>query len=309
MSKWTQEDIPKLSGITVVVTGANSGLGLETTRALASKGAHVLMACRSEDKARAAAAEVRNSHPNASLSLRALDLASFRSIRAFASEIDATFPRIDVLINNAGVMALPPRKTEDGLEMQIGTNHFGHFALTGLLWGALSKASAPRVVTVSSQAHKIGKLRFDDLHYERRRYAAWPAYGASKLANLLFTYELVRRAEARGSNVCAVAAHPGYAATNLQLKGPAMRGERLLEALTRLGNPLLGQSPEMGALPQLYAATAGDVRAGDYIGPDGPLKARGYPEKQRSSASSHDLDAARRLWDVSERTTGVTFPL
>jgi NAD(P)-dependent dehydrogenase (short-subunit alcohol dehydrogenase family) len=308
MGKWTVADIPDLSGKVFVITGANSGLGLETSRALAGKGAHVMMACRNPQKAEAAADAIRAGHANASLELSALDLASLTSVRAFAARVLEKHPRIDVLINNAGIMAIPYRKTEDGFEMQFGTNHLGHFALSALVWPALTKADAPRLVNVSSQAHMIGKMNFDDLAAERS-YSKWPAYGMSKLANLLFTFELARRASSGESKVVVVAAHPGYAATNLQLVGPEMAGAAWLAKSMQWVNAGFAQSAEMGALPQLYAATASDVRSGDYIGPGGLFGARGYPERAKAHARAYDLASARLLWERSEALTATPFAL
>jgi NAD(P)-dependent dehydrogenase (short-subunit alcohol dehydrogenase family) len=308
MAKWTVSDMPDLSGKIAVVTGANSGLGLETTRALAGKGAHVVMACRTPSKAETAAQDVRTSHPQASLELSALDLASLASVRAFAERTVAKHPRIDLLINNAGIMAVPYRKTEDGFESQIGTNHFGHFVLSALLWDALEAAPAARLVNVASQAHKIGKMDFDDLAWERS-YAKWPAYGMSKLANLLFSYELSQRAISRGSKVLVMTAHPGYAATNLQAVGPELSGSAWLKNVMGWANAAFAQSAAMGALPQLYAATAPGVQAGDYIGPGGFFGARGYPARAEASARASDAESARLLWERSEALTGTRFPV
>ncbi len=306
MPKWTEADIPELDGKVVVVTGANSGLGFETARALTTHGAHVIMACRNPDKAQAAAASIRKSHPQASLELAALDLSSLSSVRAFSKALHDQHARLDVLVNNAGIMAIPYTKTVDGFEMQFGTNHLGHFALTGLVLDILLAAPAPRVVNVASQAHLMGKVRFDDLAWERD-YAKWPAYGMSKLANLLFTYELDRRVQRAGLTLRSIAAHPGYAATNLQHVGHELSGSKMMGTMTRLGNPILGQSAAMGALPQLYAAVADDANGGDYIGPRGLFGARGYPTKAKSNARSHDADSAKQLWEVSEQLTNVRF--
>jgi len=305
-SRWTAADLPDLSGRLVVVTGANSGLGLQTARGLAQAGARVVMACRDLRRAQAAAETLRDESPAGALEVAALDLASLASVRDFAKGFAEREGCLDVLVNNAGVMAIPRRSTADGFEMQLGTNHLGHFALTGLLLGKLLAATAPRVVSVSSTAHRPGRIRFDDLQSERS-YGKWRAYAQSKLANLLFSYELQRRAEAAGARLCAVACHPGYAATNLQFVGPRMEGASLMERVMALGNRLLSQSAAMGALPALYAAAAPDVAAGDYIGPDGFMENRGHPAKVRSSARSHDEASARRLWEESERLTGVVY--
>jgi NAD(P)-dependent dehydrogenase (short-subunit alcohol dehydrogenase family) len=297
--------MPRLDGKTIVVTGANSGIGYEAVRGLAGGGAHVVLACRNEASAKDAIAKIRAEHAGASLSFLPLDLSSLASVRAFAAAFGQAHDRLDILINNAGVMALPYRKTADGFEMQFGTNHLGHFALTGLLLGRIVRAAPSRVVTVSSTAHRMGKIRFDDLQGEQR-YARWPAYGQSKLANLLFAYELERRLEARGLGVKSVACHPGYAATNLQYGAARMAssslGERLWKGLNWFAQPM-----DMGALPTLFAATAEEVRGGDYIGPGGLFETRGAPVKVKSNAASHDEAVARRLWEVSEELTGVRY--
>ncbi len=301
-------EIPDQSGRTIVVTGGNSGLGYETVRALSARGAHVVMASRNLDKAHEAIARITREHPAAKLEARALDLASLESIRIFADALAASHPRLDVLVNNAGVMALPYRTTADGFEMQIGTNHLGHFALTGLLIERLMETPGSRVVTVSSQAHRTGRIDFEDLHGEKS-YQRWLAYGQSKLANLLFGFELERRLRAAGSHVLSVAAHPGYAATNLQSAGAKMENSSLKERFFELGNRLLAQSGEQGALPQLYAATMPDVTSGDYYGPDGFFEMWGEPKRVGTTSRAKDRELARRLWERSERETGVRYPL
>lgn len=287
--QWTKDDIADQQGRTFIVTGANSGLGEVAARVLGAAGAKVVLACRNTTKGEAVARDIG---PNARVC--ELDLADLASVRRFAESIDAA----DVLINNAGVMAVPKRRTADGFEMQIGTNHLGHFALTGLLLGKISD----RVVTLSSGAHASGTINLEDLNYEKRRYERWTAYGQSKLANLLFAYELQRRLEAAGSAVKSVAAHPGYASTNLQ-----SHTESIMDRIMVLGNKILAQSAEMGALPELYAATVPDIRGGSYIGPDGPASLRGYPKRVGSNAKSKDEAVAAKLWDLSERLTGVTY--
>jgi protochlorophyllide reductase len=303
-SKWTEADIPDLTGKVVLITGANSGLGLESAKMLAGKGAHVVMACRNPAKAESAAQTVREVHPRASLELVALDLASLRSVRELAASFGHKHGRLDVLLNNAGIMAIPYTKTEDGFEAQFGTNHLGHFALTGLLYELLCATAGSRVVSVASQAHKMGKMRFDDLAWEHG-YQKWAAYGMSKLANLLFAYELASRVARAGRGPLSVAAHPGYAATNLQYAGADLQGRKLTGRFMRMVNPLLGQPPRQGALPQVYAATAPDVSPGEYIGTDGFM--RGHPARNRSSRRSHDTTDQARLWQESERLTGVRF--
>jgi len=303
---WTADAMPDLSGKTLIVTGGNSGLGFETTRALAKRGAHVVLACRSLEKANEAIARLRAENPRADVEAMALDLASLASVRTFASGFLRKQSALHGLVNNAGVMALPRCETVDGFEMQLGTNHFGHFALTGLLLESLLATPGSRVVNLSSTMHKAGRMRFDDLHGERS-YGKWTAYGQSKLANLLFTYELQRRLAAKRAATISVASHPGYAATNLQFAGPRMQGSSLLESAAGLMNHLFSQSAEMGALPSLYAATAPGVQGGDYFGPGGFAEMWGPPRKVSSSARSHAASDAARLWEISEDATGIRF--
>jgi NAD(P)-dependent dehydrogenase (short-subunit alcohol dehydrogenase family) len=294
--KWTLENIPDQRGKIVIVTGANSGIGYEAARALARKGANVIMACRSLEKGEAAVAQIRRENLQGEVILRQLDLADLSSVRNFADEFLAEYKQLNILINNAGVMAIPYRKTKDGFEMQFGTNHLGHFALTGLLFELLKNTPNSRVVTVSSYAHIVGKINFDDLNSEKS-YQKWLAYGQSKLANLLFAYELQRRSAKNGDNPISIAVHPGYAATNLQNSS----------SFFSFTNNFMAQSQEMGALPTLYAATNPEIEGGEFIGPDGFLAQRGYPHKARSSARSYDPETAQRLWQVSEKLTGVRF--
>ncbi|MFE0150393.1 oxidoreductase [Nonomuraea sp. NPDC059007] len=297
---WTAADIGDLSGLAAVVTGANSGIGMIAAGELARRGAATVLACRDVAKGEAAAQLMKKAAPHASIEVRQLDLADLASVRAFAA---AYTGGLDVLVNNAGVMALPYRQTVDGFEMQFGTNHLGHFALTGLLLPRLLERPDPRVVTVSSGLHKGGHIDFDDLQGERS-YRKWAAYGQSKLANLLFAYELQRRA---AGALTSVAAHPGYAATNLQAVGPRMEGNPILEFGSRLGNVLFAQSAERGALPLLYAATERGLAGGTYVGPDGRFGSRGYPTPIDSSPASKDRAVAARLWSVSEALTGVHY--
>ena len=308
MAPWTASDIPDQTGRTILVTGANSGLGLRSAEALAAKGAEVLLACRNAEKAAAALATVSASASGPPARVVTLDLASLDSVAACAAAVDGSVERIDVLLNNAGVMALPLRRTADGFEMQFGTNHLGHFALTGHLLPALLRAPEPRVVTVSSNAHKFGRMRWDDPNWEQGRYRKWMAYSQTKLANLLFSGELQRRAVAAGTALTSVAAHPGYAATNLSATGPQMAGSSLMERLVGVGDRLLGQSDVMGALPQLYASTMPDVVADDYWGPDGFQEQRGHPKRAGRTKHASDVAAGARLWQQSERLTGVTYP-
>ncbi|MEV5573339.1 oxidoreductase [Spirillospora sp. NPDC052269] len=299
MGGWTAADIPGLHGRRAVVTGANSGLGYHTALQLARHGAAVTLACRSAERGQAAFDRIRAAVPDAELALVPLDLADLASVRAFARR-QADEP-LDLLVNNAGVMALPKRTTADGFEMQFGTNHLGHFALTGLMLPALRAAAAPRVVTVTSGVAWTGRIRFDDLQGERS-YNPWIAYGQSKLANLLFTRELARRVP----DVTSVAAHPGYASTNLQAEGPRMAGRPLMERLFGLGNAVLAQPASMGALPSLYAAVMPDVTPGACYGPR-VLQYRGTPAKVLTPPQANNIDTARRLWEVSEKLTGVAY--
>jgi NAD(P)-dependent dehydrogenase (short-subunit alcohol dehydrogenase family) len=303
---WTVERIPDLSGKTILVTGGNSGIGYEAARQFARKGAHVVLACRDVQKGRAAGDAITSEHSQSSVEAMKLDLASLASVRAFAEAYQTRHETLDVLCNNAGVMALPYRRTADGFEMQFGTNHLGHFALTGLLLDVVLRTPGARVVTVSSGAHRMGRMRFEDLQWERG-YWRWAAYAQSKLANLLFAYELQRRLKNAQAAVISVACHPGWAATNLQFAGPRMAGSPVMEWLAWLLNRLVAQNAEMGALPTLYAATAPGVRGGDYIGPDGLGEMRGYPTKVQSSRRSCDRKAAEHLWQISEKLTGVRY--
>jgi NAD(P)-dependent dehydrogenase (short-subunit alcohol dehydrogenase family) len=309
--KWTAADIPDQSGGLAVVTGATSGLGFRTARELARAGAHVIVTARNRERGEEAAARIRDSLPGARVDVEPLDLADLSSARAFADRFAERHQGLDLLVNNAGVMALPRSLTADGFEVQLGTNHLGHFALTGLLLERLRARPEPRVVTVSSEAHRTGRINFDDLQGERG-YSRWLAYGQSKLANLLFAYELQRRADATGTPLKSLAAHPGYSATNLQ-SGASRAGGGVATAIEgrfmALTNRLLAQSDEMGALPILYAATVPELPGGAYVGPDGPFQARGHPTLVDSSRASKDPALARHLWEVSEELTGVRFGL
>jgi NAD(P)-dependent dehydrogenase (short-subunit alcohol dehydrogenase family) len=291
MTTFTASSLPSLDNHTVIITGANSGIGRAAARALAGAGAHVVLAVRDTGKGAHAAASIQGS-----TEVRPLDLARLESVQQFAADWDGP---IDLLINNAGVMVPPLSRTADGFELQFGTNHLGHFALTNLLLGHVTG----RVVTVSSTGHRIGKIDFEDLNWERKPYKAWRAYGQSKLANLLFTSELQRRLQEAGSTVLATAAHPGYAATNLQFHS----GRRALDAINRIGNRLLAQDEDGGALPTLYAA-AGDVPGNSFAGPGGFMEQRGAPKLVQRSKAARDVAVAARLWDASERLTGAHFP-
>jgi len=295
-NRWTTKNMPDLIGRSALVTGANSGLGYETGLALARKGAAVVMACRSEERGSAASDRIREQLPEAQLEVWTLDLADLQSVRDFADRFNKKYSHLDLLFNNAGIMAVPRGKTKDGFESQIGVNHFGHFALTGLLLGTLRDTPNSRVITTSSYAHFLGKMDFTDLDSEGF-YQKWLAYGQSKLANVLFGYELNRRLAQNGANPISVVAHPGYAATNLQHT----------TWLFSLLNPLVAQSQEMGALPLLYAATSDTIKGGEYVGPDGFLAQRGYPKIARSSRRSLNKEDAARLWEISEQRTGVKY--
>ncbi|WP_030166166.1 oxidoreductase [Spirillospora albida] len=297
MTRWTASDIPALNGRRAIVTGANSGIGYHTALQLALHGASVVLACRSAERGRAALDRMRAAAPDADLALDSLDLADLASVRGFAERHAGT--ALDILVNNAGVMALPRRTTADGFEMQFGTNHLGHFALTGLLLPALKDA---RVVTVTSGFAWTGRIRFDDLQGERR-YNKWTAYAQAKLANLLFAKELARRVP----TLVSVAAHPGYAATNLQQAGPRMQGSRLMDRAAALGNALMAQSAAAGALPTLYAATSPDAKPGACYGPR-LLQYRGAPTEVVTPPQADKAPQAARLWEISETLTGVTYP-
>ncbi|HEY6646793.1 MAG TPA: SDR family NAD(P)-dependent oxidoreductase [Mycobacterium sp.] len=300
-SKWTAADVPDQTGRVAIVTGANSGLGYDTAAVLADKGAHVVLAVRNLDKGNEAADRIKSTSPNADVALQQLDLTSLDNVRKAADELRATHPRIDLLINNAGVMYTPKQTTADGFELQFGTNHLGHFALTGQLLDNILPVEGSRVVTISSVGHRLmARIHFDDLQLERK-YNRVEAYGQSKLANLLFTYELQRRLNAKGSPTIAAAAHPGFSDTELMRHLPGFIPDFAWRPFT--------QPPDMGALPTLRAATDPGVQGGQYYGPDGIGETRGHPKVVGSSAQSQNEDLQRRLWTVSEELTGVTYPV
>jgi NAD(P)-dependent dehydrogenase (short-subunit alcohol dehydrogenase family) len=304
---WTASDMPSLDGDVVVVTGANSGLGFEATKAFARKEATVIMACRDRGRGETAAAEIREAVDGADLDVRICNLAALDSVERFAEGVSEEYDAIDVLCNNAGVMAIPRAETEDGFEMQFGVNHLGHYALTGRLFDLLAEADDARVVTHSSGMHEQGEMDFEDLHWEDS-YSKWAAYGRSKLANLLFAFELQRRMDRNDvASVRSLGCHPGYADTNLQMRTAEESGNPLLKPIMRVTNAILAQSPDRGVLPMLYAATA-DVDGGSYVGPGGFMDMRGAPELQEPSADARDEDDARRLWEYSREATGVTYP-
>ena len=303
---WSESDIPDQSGRTYVITGGNSGLGWETARALASRGAEVILACRSAPRAEEAVASIKKRREGASVRAMSLDLASLTSIRAFVEAFDAAHPKLHGLVNNAGLMAIPHNRTADGFEMQLGTNHLGHFALTALLFPKLAATSGARIVTVSSTAHRMGSMRWDDLMWERG-YDRWRVYGQSKLANLLFHNELASRLRQKNFGVLATAAHPGYAATNLQTKGMEMGGSRLEGLFMRVGNGIAAQSAAAGALPTLRAAVDPSAESGDYYGPSGFMELTGAPKKVGMTSAACDMEAARKLWQHSETLTKTSF--
>lgn len=297
---WTADQVPDHSGRTAVVTGANSGIGLVTALELARAGAVVMLACRNVEKGTAAVKEIREAAPEARVEVQELDLSSLDSVRRFADTLDVD--RLDLLVNNAGIMWMPEGRTDDGYELHLGTNHLGHFALTGLLLARLDRAEAPRVVTVSSNEHKRGHIHFDDLQLERS-YGPRKAYRQSKVANIAFGLELDRRLRAVGATMKSVLAHPGYTATNLQVKGQT----GAMKLMMNVGNRLIGQSAELGALPTLYAATAPDVEGGQYFGPDRFREYRGHPTQVDAKPEAVDSEVGWRLWSVSEELTGVTY--
>lgn len=305
MSNWTTNNIPDMTGKMAIVTGANSGIGWDTAVALARKGATVIMACRNPQKGRVALDQIKAVVPGADVELMQLDLASLDSIRRFSEEFHARYNRLDLLINNAGIMMVPYGITEDGFERQFGTNHLGHFALTGLLLDLIMATPGARVVNVSSAGHRMGSMDFDDLMFEGGEgYSGRAAYGRSKLANILFTYELQRRFEAAGVDAEALAAHPGGSNTNL---GNHLMEGWYIKPFAPLLMRVVTQSSAMGALPTIRAAVDSNARGGEYYGPDGFMEQRGYPVIVQSNDKSHNLADARQLWDASETLTRVTY--
>jgi NAD(P)-dependent dehydrogenase (short-subunit alcohol dehydrogenase family) len=304
MSKWTPRQIPSQQGRLAIVTGANSGIGYQTARYLARSGAEVLLACRNAEKGEAARAKIAAEYPAANVRVRVLDVADLDSVRSFAAEFLTEGKAVDLLINNAGVMALPERRTTpQGFEMQFGTNHLGHFALTGLLLPALLRQPGSRVVTVASIAHKGGKLNFDDLNAERR-YDARGAYQQSKLANVVFGLEFDRRLRARAASTQSIVAHPGVAVTNIISNG---MGNGLQGKIVNMLMPLVAQSDDRGSWPLLYAATSPDARGGGYYGPDGIAEIKGTPVEVKPKPHAMDAAAGKRLWEISEELTGVRY--
>jgi len=306
MAQWTESNVGNQTGRTVLVTGANSGIGWDTTRVLAAKGAKVLLSCRNPQRGEDAILRLRDIQPNAQVQFLHMDLADLDSVRAAATRVQDEHARLDLLINNAGLMATPQQRTAQGFEMQFGVNHLGHFALTGLLLPQLLRAPGSRIVTVSSNGHRPGHIRFDDLQWQTN-YSPWAAYFQSKLANLLFTYELQRKLAAAGSTTAALAAHPGGSKTNLGNENPGGFFNTLLVKSRPLIERFLLQSSAMGALPTLRAAVDPEARGGEYYGPDGIAEQMGHPVRVNSSRRSHDPETARRLWQVSEDLTGVKY--
>ena len=304
-AQWTEADIPDQTGRTILITGANSGIGFEAARALAEHGASVVLACRNRVKADAAVASIRTTAPDVGLEVLEVDLADLESVAIAAEKFLANHDRLDLLINNAGLMALPRQLTVQGFEMQFGVNHLAHFALTGHLIERLVATSGSRVVSISSNGHKPGSIHFDDLQSERN-YGPWKAYFQSKLANLLFIYELQRKLDAAESSTLAVAAHPGGSNTNLGHENPG----GIINTIGMKARPLIGmmmQPAAMGALPTLRAAVDPEVEGGQYYGPDRFMEQRGHPKLVSSTKRSHDEDVARRLWQVSAELTGVNY--
>lgn len=297
--KWTRENISDQSGRVAIVTGSSSGIGYEAAKVLAVKGATVIIAVRNQQKGDAAVQRIKVEKADADVSVMLLDLADLKAVKAFADNFKSKYDRLDLLINNAGVMVPPYGKTADGFELQFGTNHLGHYALTGHLLDLLDKTPGSRIVNVSSMAHTYGDLDFDDLNWEKRKYNKMRSYGDSKIANLYFTYELAKRLKAKGSSVTVTAAHPGWTATDLQRHS----------GLFSLLNPLFAMKSPQGALPTLRAAVDPEAKNGDYFGPNGRQEWRGWPVKVQSNDLSHDKDIAKKLWDISEEWTGIKYSL
>ena len=306
MTDWTAQDIPDLEGKTIVVTGANSGLGFEASKMFAENNAELVMACRSIERGKNAKEEIEEEIEDPDLEVKKLNLADLESVKDFAEEFKANHDELDILCNNAGVMAIPREETEDGFEKQFGVNHLGHFALTTHLFPALKEAQEARVVTQSSGLHEKGDIDFENLMHEKE-YSPQQVYADSKLANLLFAYELDRKIRREGLDMRSVAVHPGYAATNLQTRGAEKSGNKVKKYAMKAMNKVLAQSAEKGALPMIYAAVSKQAESGDYIGPGGIANMRGLPEKQESSEASYSRETAEELWAVSEELTGIDF--
>lgn len=304
--KWTALDIPDLKGKTVIITGANSGLGWQASLELARKKARVIMAVRNRDKGQEAKDRILTLVPDSEIFVMKLDLANIESIKHFADTFHEEFQQLDILINNAGVMALPLMRTAQGFEMQFGVNHLGHFVLTALLIDIINKTRGSRIINVSSLAYRNGEINFDDLNWEKS-YSKWKAYNQSKLANLLFTIELDRRLDLAGKGTLTAAAHPGFAATNLQIRGPELEGSGFKKVFFQFANLIAAQSASMGVLPILFAATSSETKKGGFYGPDGLLKMRGYPAEDIMDPSRVKPMEALRLWEASEKLMGIKF--
>jgi protochlorophyllide reductase len=305
--KWTQDDIPVLSGKVIVVTGANSGLGFECSKTLAAKGATVVMTARNLQKGETACQEILREQPTAALDLMKLDVGDLSSVRAFAAAFKEKYDRLDILLNNAGVMAIPRQETPDGFEMQLGVNHLGHFALTGLLLDVITRTPNARIHNVSSSANYTGTINFDDLMGEQK-YSRWAAYGQSKLANVVFTFELQKRLSATGHDTIANTSHPGLVVGNLQANSVQQSGTGFEGLLYRVIEPILAQDIHMGVLPMLYGMTAEDARGGVFYGPR-TFNLRGYPAEKKANKEAYDAGVLKRFWEVSEQLTGVEYNL
>lgn len=304
---WNYDDIGDQTGKTFLITGANSGLGFSASRGLASHGATVIMTSRNLEKGNKAADEIKEKFPNAKLEVMQLDLASFKSIKEFANSFKSKYNQLNGLLNNAGIMQPPFRKTEDGLELQMGTNHFGHYLLTGLLLGVIKATPGSRVISQSSVVHESTKgINFDDINNEKK-YNRTEVYAQSKLANLLFVFELNRKFTEHNIDAIALGVHPGYSATNLQSTGPSLGGASIFSRMYKISNFLIAQNVEKGALPLVYAAVAPDVKGGDYIGPTGMRRMRGYPRRLKAKKTAYDEEAAKKLWVISEEKTGFKY--
>lgn len=303
--KWTAQDIPNLSGKVVVITGANSGLGFESSKILSSKGATVVMAVRTLAKGEKAKADILKIHPNVSLDVMILDVSTLASVREFATAFKAKYDRLDILLNNAGVMAIPRQETADGFEMQLGVNHFGHFALTGLLLDVIVNTPNARIHNVTSSANYMGTINFDDLMSEKD-YGRWDAYGQSKLANVYFTYELQKRLSEAGFDTITNTSHPGLVMTNLQANSVAQSHTGMEAVLYRIFGPLMAQDISMGVLPMLFGSTAIDAKGGVFYGPR-TFNLRGYPAEKKPNQDVFDANDRKRFWEVSEKLTGIHY--
>ena len=301
--KWKFEDIPDLSGKTIIVTGSNSGIGYETIKSLSANGAETILACRNVGKGKSAKKQIQEENPNAQINVMNLDLADLKSIHSFQTKFGEKYDNLDVLVNNAGIVC-PYEKTKDGFEIQIGTNHLGHFALTGLLLHFLKNTKGSRVVNVSSIGHKFGKMNFDNFMFEKGGYSIMKAYGTSKLCNLLFTYELQRGFEKFNIDCIAVAAHPGVAKSNL---AKYVTKKPLYKIGMAVSNSIMSQNTSIGALPQIRASVDPLVKGGDYFGPEGFQEWGGYPTLVKSNDASHDLEDAEKLWEISEDLTKISY--